>query len=112
MIKINIKPLSVNKAWQGRRFKTNAYKSFEKELLLCLPSKIELPSERLSLFIEYGFSSKASDIDNPTKMVIDILSKKYGFNDNRIFFLSQEKYIVKKGDEYIRFSFLKHPIEW
>jgi len=29
-IEIPIKPLTVNKAWQGRRFKTPAYKQYEK----------------------------------------------------------------------------------
>ena len=38
-MKINIKPLSVNKAWQGKRFKTKKYKAFETELLLKLPHK-------------------------------------------------------------------------
>ena len=38
-------------------------------------------------------------------MVIDILSKKYGFNDNRIYQLFLTKQIVKKGNEFIEFSF-------
>ena len=29
---IEIKPLSVNTAWKGRRFKTDAYKAYEIEL--------------------------------------------------------------------------------
>jgi hypothetical protein len=29
--------------------------------------------------------SMASDYDNPVKIFQDVLSKKYGFNDNRIF---------------------------
>ena len=41
MIKIEIKPLSVNDAWQGTRYKTTKYKAFQKELLLKLP-KIKL----------------------------------------------------------------------
>ena len=36
-MKIEIKPLSINKCFQGRRFKTNDYKNYEKELLLKLP---------------------------------------------------------------------------
>ena len=34
--KIDIKPLSVNDAWQGKRFKTREYTGYEKEMLLKL----------------------------------------------------------------------------
>ena len=37
MNKINIKPLSVNQAWMGRKFKTKFYKDYEIELALKLP---------------------------------------------------------------------------
>jgi hypothetical protein len=37
--KLNEKPLSVNLAWQGKRFKTPIYKAYEKELLLRMPAK-------------------------------------------------------------------------
>jgi len=33
---INIKPLSVNDCWQGRRFKTKEYKAYEKEMKLMI----------------------------------------------------------------------------
>jgi hypothetical protein len=44
---IKIKPLSVNKAWQGKRFKTNEYKQYEKEVSLLLPSHLKIPEGRL-----------------------------------------------------------------
>lgn len=107
MIKIKIKPLSVNQAWQGRRFKTDKYKSFERNMLLMLPPiKVELKGN-LRVEIRYGFSSKLSDIDNPTKMVLDCLVKKYGFDDRQIFELYQEKEIVKKGEDYIEFKIIE-----
>ena len=34
---LNVKPLSVNQCWQGRRYKTKAYKQYEKALLQILP---------------------------------------------------------------------------
>lgn len=104
MHKLNIKPLSVNQAWQGRRFKTKAYKSFERDLLLILPS-IKIDSKiKMHLNLKFGFSNKLSDLSNPLKLVEDILSKKYGFNDRMIYKISMEKEIVKKGQEYILFS--------
>ena len=90
MIKISIKPLSVNEAFQGRRFKTPKYNAFQKELLLKLPKiKLDLTGS-LKISITYGFSSSLSDIDNPTKMFLDCLVKKYGFDDRQIYELTQK----------------------
>ena len=102
MVKIDIKPLSVNKAWQGRRFKTEVYKQYRKDVASMLTA-IKLPEPPYELNLEFGFSSKASDLDNPVKLFQDILSTKYGFNDNQIYRLVVEKRIVKKGEEYIKF---------
>ena len=103
MFGIMIKPLSVNKAWQGRRYKTDEYKAFEKTLLLMLPN-IDVPSGNLRLTLEFGFSNKLSDLSNPIKLVEDIFQKKYSFNDNRIYELIAKKKICKKGAEYIMFN--------
>lgn len=100
---VKIKPVSVNNCWQGKRFKTPLYKNYEKELLYKLP-KIDLPKQPLKINIEFGFSSKASDIDNPVKIFLDILQKKYGFNDKDIYALNLLKKIVRKNEEYIRFT--------
>jgi Holliday junction resolvase RusA-like endonuclease len=104
MIKINIKPLSVNQAWQGRRFKSDKYKSYEKAVLLLLPKSKKDYNGNLEVTIKYGFSSKLSDIDNPCKMILDCLCKKYGFDDRQIFELHQYKEIVKKGNDYFAFD--------
>jgi len=100
---IKIKALSVNQCWQGRRFKTPIYKGYEKELLLKLP-KIDVPKVKLKLVIVFGFSSKLSDIDNGLKPLLDILQKKYNFNDRDIYQLNVNKEIVKKGSEFIGFN--------
>ena len=102
-MKINIKPLSVNKCWQGRSFKTPIYKGYESELLLKLV-KIDVPNVSIGLNIIFGFSNKLSDIDNPLKPFLDILQKKYNINDRDIYELNVKKEIVKKGDEFISFK--------
>jgi Holliday junction resolvase RusA-like endonuclease len=102
MIKLNIKPLSVNQAWQGRRFKTKEYKQFEKDMLLMLPKKRFNPPFKVAFV--FGFSNSLCDIDNPLKLTIDVLQKKYGINDRDILELSVKKEIVKKGNEFIKFS--------
>lgn len=101
---LNIKPMSVNEAWQGKRFKTKKYKQYEKECFVLLPEKIEIPEGRLKVSLSFGFSSKLSDADNPVKCFIDILQKKYGFNDNKIYEYSISKMDVKKGEEFISFT--------
>ena len=98
---IHMKPLSVNEAWQGRRFKTDKYEAYQAEMLLRLPAG-KLPSPPYRIFYEFGFSNKQSDFDNPCKPLGDILQKKYHFNDNEIYEAHIRKRVVKKGHEYIR----------
>lgn len=104
--KIKIKPLSVNKVWQGRRFKTDAYKTFEQELMFKLP-KMEIPEGKLLVEYLFGFSSNACDVDNPIKPTTDVLQKAYGFNDKQIHKLIVSKIKVKKGEEFISFNIEK-----
>ena len=101
----NTKPLSVNEAWKGQRFKTDAYKEYEKTLLLFLP-QIKLPAPPYKIFFTFGFSNMASDWDNPVKPLQDILQKKYNFNDKDIFEATVKKKIVKKGDEFMQFEII------
>jgi Holliday junction resolvase RusA-like endonuclease len=95
--------MSVNKAWQGKRFKTPEYKSYEKHVLMLLPSQIEFKAP-LRLNLVFGFSSKLSDLDNPIKCFTDCLVKKYNFDDRDIYELNVKKEIVKKGQEFIDFE--------
>lgn len=104
MIKIRIKPLSINDAFQGRRFKTKLYKAYDQELDLKLPKFKVSNKDNLKLDIEVGFSNSCSDLSNIIKPFEDALQKKYGFNDNHIYEINMIKKIVKKGEEYISFS--------
>jgi len=98
-----IKPLSVNQCWRGRRFKTPAYKEYEKKLLGLLPEDLYVSSNgKLVIYITFGFSSKMSDYDNAIKAFQDVLQKKYSFDDNRIYEAHIYKDIVEKGSEYIK----------
>jgi len=64
----------------------------------------KVPEGKLFLSLTFGFSSKASDTDNPVKCFQDILSKKYDFNDKRIYEISVKKVDVKKGQEFIEWD--------
>ncbi len=103
MHRVNIKPLSLNHAYFGRRFATLELKEYKKALFYLLPRKIAIDG-KLSLSIRFGMSSKGSDIDNCVKCFMDALSEKYGFNDNRIYKLQVEKVDVKKGQEFIEWD--------
>tara|TARA_R110000851_G_scaffold225021_1_gene377845 strand:- start:143 stop:466 length:324 start_codon:yes stop_codon:yes gene_type:complete len=105
MHKLNIKALSVNQAWKGKRFKTDAYKAYERSILIMLP-KLSIPQGKLCVSLSFGLSSKNADVDNPVKCFIDCLQKKYGFNDRNIYELSVTKTDVKKGNEFIDFEIL------
>lgn len=103
-MRIKIKPLSVNKAWQGKRFKTEEYKSYQEELLWLLP-KIDVCKEsKLKLELIFGFSNKLSDIDNPLKPMLDILQKRYGFDDRNIYELNVKKEIVTRKEDFVEFK--------
>ncbi len=103
MNKVQIKPLTVNRAWNGRKYKTDEYKSYERELDFLLP-KIDVPEGKLQAHYIFGLSNKNNDYDNCIKQFQDIISKKYDFNDNRIYKAVIEKFDVKKGEEYIEFE--------
>lgn len=105
MTKVDIKPMSVNDAWQGRRFKTDAYKAYQKKMLLILP-KLTVPHGKLKIVLEFGLSNSLSDIDNPVKQILDCLQKKYWFNDRDIYEMEVKKVKAIKGSEYFKFCFI------
>ena len=106
--RVNIKPLSVNEAWKGRKFKSPKYKLYEQELLYALPmTDINWDTLPLEVSLVVGLSNMASDVDNVVKPFIDVLQKKYKFNDKYIFRLVVEKKLVVKGAEFIEFYIKK-----
>ncbi len=83
-ITLNISPLSTNKAWKGKRFKSVFYKKFEYDVFLLLPKRTS-PIEG-ELFVKYVFYLKNyanSDIDNCIKQLQDILVKGQIIKDDR-----------------------------
>lgn len=100
-LNIAMKPLSVNDAWQGKRFKSDKYKAYEMEMLLRLPPG-RLPQPPYRVHYEFGFSNPLCDFDNPCKPLGDILQRKYGFNDKEIYEAHIVKRVVKRGQEYIK----------
>ena len=104
MIKLQIKPLSINEAYKGRRFRTSQYDTYIRQMMFILPDRLTIPQSNIKLFIEFGYSSAASDIDNGVKCFIDCLQKKYGFNDKLITELNVRKIKVEKSKDHIIFE--------
>lgn len=102
-MRIKIKPLSINEAFQGKRFKTAKCKDYEEELWWQLP-KMSIPKGKLKIKYIFGFSNKNADLCNPEKILTDVLSKKYGFNDKMIYEMTMLREDVKKGEEFIDFE--------
>lgn len=102
-MRIDYKPLSVNEVWRGKRFKTPAYKKYENDILFLLP-RLALPEAHYSIIITFGVSTLNADIDNPVKPFLDILQKKYNFNDRDIMQLHLFKQKTEKGKEFINFT--------
>jgi Holliday junction resolvase RusA-like endonuclease len=103
MYRIPIKPLSVNRSYQGRRFATPELKAYKQELTNLLPS-LTIPKGKLRVKYIFGVSSKASDGDNLIKSFQDTLCEKYGINDRDIFRWEVEKKLVARGAEYAAFE--------
>jgi len=102
-----LKPLSANQAFTGKKVKTAAYRKYENHLLRTLPDRI-IPAGLLVLRALVRYSSKLSDLDNALKPFIDVLQKRYGFNDNKIYKLEIFKEIVAKGKEEIVFELVPY----
>jgi len=99
---LKIKPLSVNKLYQGRRFATPELTKYKRDVGLLLPN-LRVPQGRLRVKYHFGIS-KRTDGENCIKAFTDILAEKYGFNDNKIYSWEVVKTDVKAGGEFIEFS--------
>lgn len=104
-VRLDIKALSVNSAWKGRRFRSDAYKKYQVAVKSQLPP-LQLPPPPYKLSLVFGFSSKASDADNGVKCLQDIIAEHYNFNDKLITELHIKKELVPKGAEFITFNIL------
>lgn len=104
MVKIELKPLSVNECWRGRRLKTVKYLKYQTDMLFLLPNDLVIPEPPFTVYYEFGFSSRASDLDNPVKPFQDILQKRYKFDDKLIEEMLVRKKKVPKGKEYVKFQ--------
>lgn len=103
MVKLNIKPLSTNSLYKGRRFKTDKHDLYKRQLAYLLPNNIVIGLPPYKITMEFG-TCKMQDLDNNVKGFLDSLVNKYGFDDRNVYEMNLKKVAVPKGLEYISFK--------
>ena len=105
--KVSIKPLSVNKLWQGRRFKTKDYKSYSHAVLLLLKNYKEKHTGYVGIELEWHIKNfKLSDEANFLKAFLDLIVKAGIIEDDRfIKWHRSEKFFSK--DQFITFRIIE-----
>ncbi len=103
MIRVSIKPLSLNNAYIGRRFVSPTLKAYKLAVFYQLPP-LTIPQGKLRVKYIFGVSRSTIDGDNLVKCLQDVLAEKYGFNDRDIYRWEVEKVLVPKGQEYAAFE--------
>lgn len=102
---LQVSPLSVNKAWKGKRFKTTEYKLFEVDVCNVLPLNKEKPLEG-ELIVEYIYhihNYGNTDTGNLEKTLSDMLVKRKYIKDDRYIkrLIQQKERVEKVQDEYV-----------
>ena len=84
-LKLKLAPLSNNKAWKGRHFKTKTYKQFELDVIKLLPVCRDT-HDKSEIFVHYIYhivSYGLSDTANMEKTLTDMLVKRGYLLDDR-----------------------------
>jgi Holliday junction resolvase RusA-like endonuclease len=111
-IEIKTSPLSVNKAYKGRRFSTPEYKKLEADVcrLIGRNKEEQLKGELWVRYIFYIKNYKRSDVCNMEKTITDII-KKLGYmrddSDIKVAYIRKEK-VEKYEDEKIEITIYQY----
>lgn len=83
-IEIPLKPMSINVAWQGRRYKTKDYKAYERAFFYSTkPPKEKIDGEVAVLYVLYLRYYGRTDVGNLEKPLSDLLVKRGFIEDDR-----------------------------
>lgn len=77
--------MSINTAWQGRRYKTKKYKKYEEDVGRTVPTGEPVDGEVAVLAVHYLTYYKRTDVGNLEKPLTDIIDK--------LGYLKDDKYI-------------------
>ncbi len=83
MFTLNLKPLSINKAWRGGpRYRTKEYLQYERDVSILIPKGIKIKGEFEIDITFYCKNYSRSDLDNVVKPILDILVKQQIVEDD------------------------------
>ena len=106
-IELQVKPLSVNKVWQGRRFKTQDYVDYESSCLWLL-NKVKPVKGEVEIHYKFHFKGRMMDVDNPIKPLQDVLVKAGIIEDDRkIMKITAEKFKAREDSIEIEIKHIK-----
>lgn len=104
---IELKPVSINKAFQGKRYKTVECKDFEKDFMILAPKQKMIKG---IVEIEYKFYLKRhalTDYDNCIKVVQDLIVKcEYIEDDRKIY--KATIYKIPSDNDYMEIKIKKY----
>lgn len=109
---LKVSPLSNNKAWKGKHFKTRDYKDFEIDVCKTLPFSKDDPIDG-EVFVHYVYHIKTygnSDTGNMEKTLTDMLVKRNYLKDDRYIraIYQRKERVSEKKDEYIEIRIEKY----
>lgn len=97
-----IKPLSVNQAWQGRRFSTTAKKNYERTVELLLPHVQVVGAPYYRVFYDFHLTQFArSDWDNLCKVLQDSIVAHGIITDDRMIVEAHVRKFPAKQDRIV-----------
>ena len=104
-MRINLMPISINKAYRGgRRFKSKDYLNFEKQMLEMIPDNHQKFSGNYAIHLKfYMKNALACDLSNFIKTTEDIIVKSGIVKDDRFcWHMTVEKF--KSDENYLEFE--------
>ena len=111
-MRIDIKPMSVNRCWQGRRFRTPEFRQWQRDVqtLLTQYNGARFGKEGIEVsIIFYERYPIRGDIDNKVKPILDCLVEAGIIGDDRyIFKLIIEK--EKADQDFFTFNIKKYNV--
>jgi Holliday junction resolvase RusA-like endonuclease len=102
-VRLGIKPFSANNMHYARKkVDSAAYKEYKGTIADLIGGDYRVsPKAQLKLTLISGFSSKASDLDNTFKPLLDSMQLSMGFDDKQIYSIEAYKDVGKRGQEYL-----------
>lgn len=83
-IEVPLKPMSINVAWQGKRYKTKRYKNFEKAFFLSTSQPhTTIKEEVVVIYVFYLKYYGRTDVGNLEKPLSDLITKRNYIKDDR-----------------------------